>query len=59
VGAAGGALVGLLVASGPFVVEVYGAVTLGGAGLAVGVVLACARWWARVSRPAEVAGHRG
>jgi hypothetical protein len=59
VGAAGGALVGLLAASGPFVVEVFGAVTLGGAGLAVGVVLACARWWARVSRPAEVAGHRG
>lgn len=54
-----GALVGVLRA-GPFPESVlFGIVTLGGAGLAVGVVLACALWWVRVPRPAEVAGRRG
>ena len=54
-----GALVGMLRA-GPFAESVlFGAVTLGGAGLAVGVVLGCALWWTRAPRPAEAAERRG
>ncbi|HET7823087.1 MAG TPA: DUF4184 family protein [Ornithinibacter sp.] len=59
---AGGALVGvaagLLRSAGSAEVALFGAVTFGGAGLAVGVVLACVLWWARVPRPAEVTGSR-
>ena len=58
-GAAVGVAVGLLRSAGSAEVALFGAVTFGGAGLAVGVVLACALWWARASRPAEVAGRRG
>lgn len=53
-----GAVVGLLRA-GPFPESVlFGIVTLGGAGLAVGVVIACALWWARAARPEEAAIRR-
>lgn len=49
---------GALLAAGPPVVELKGAVTAGGAGLALGALLVCALWWVRVPRPAEVGGRR-
>jgi hypothetical protein len=58
-GAALGMLAGLLRPAGSAEVALFGAVTFGGAGLAVGVVLACTLWWTRVSRPAEMLGRRG
>jgi len=58
-GAAVGALAGLLRATGSTESLVLGVVTFGGTGLAVGVVLACALWQARVARPADAPGPRG
>jgi hypothetical protein len=58
-GALVGVAVGLLRSAGSAEVALFGAVTFGGAGLAVGVVLACVLWWSRVPRPAEVTGRRG
>ena len=57
-GAVVGALVGVL-GAGPFPESVlFGAVTLGGTGLAAGVVLGCALWWVRAPRPAAVPDRR-
>ncbi len=58
-GTAVGALVGVLRAGPAPVSVLYGAVTLGGAGLAVGVVLGCALWWGRAPRPEELLSRRG
>jgi hypothetical protein len=32
---------------------------MAGEGLALGAVIACALWWVRAARPAEVASRRG
>lgn len=58
-GTVAGVLVGLVLPADSGVAYLFHVVTFGGTGLAVGVVLGCARWWIRASRPAEVTGVRG
>ncbi len=58
-GALVGALIGVLRAGPALVSVLFGAVTLGGAGLGFGMVVVCALWWVRAARPAQVASRRG
>jgi len=58
-GALVGVLVGLLRFAGSAEAALFGAVSFGGSGAAMGVVLACGLWWIRSQRLAEVAGRRG
>ena len=58
-GAVAGAVVALLAFSGTPERTLFRVVTLGGAAAAAGLVLACALWWGRTLRPAEVGGERG
>lgn len=59
VGGLTGVLVALLAFSGTAERTLFRMVTLGGAAAAVGLVLACALWWARSSRRTEITGGRG
>lgn len=58
-GAVVGVVVGLVSARGPVEAAVFATVTFGGAGLAVGVLVACRMWWIRAPRPIEVTTRRG
>jgi hypothetical protein len=48
-GVVAGTVVGAVRSTGPVLYEVYAVITFGGAGLALGVALACSLWW----RPAR------
>ena len=58
-GALVGVVSGLLQNGGSVETALYRGATMGGEGLALGAVIACALWWVRAARPAEVAGRRG
>jgi hypothetical protein len=58
-GTLAGVVAALLAYSGTPERTLFRVVTLGGAAAAAGLVVACALWWGRTLRPAEVTGERG
>lgn len=58
-GTLAGTVVAVLAFSGTTERTLFRVVTLGGAAAAACLVLACALWWGRTLRPAEVGGERG
>ena len=54
-----GALSGLLHSDGSLEAGLYRGATLGGEGLALGAVVACALWWVRAVRPDRIESRRG